>query len=329
MERCEATTWSGREALHLCAAGYEATLVPSLGANVISLKGKIQEHHVDILRTPPDAQTLLDDPYAYGIPILYPANRVQNGYYTWDGITYSFPRNYPNDVHIHGVLHNRAWPVDSYGTKNGKAWCRLVLDTRTDDELWINFPIPMRICLEVSIDKEGLHHLFTVENHSNEHELPVGLAYHTALRVALCGDEDNVTLHVPLCGRCTDDPLDRLPNGNTIPLNDFESRIASAEGAPPLEKVVDYLYTAASNMPEAVMRDNARGIEAVYRVDEENHYWILWNQTGKEGFIAVEPQTWLSNAMHHPQPAQMGAIFVPPMQSWSSKCSIFLRSVKE
>lgn len=329
MARCEVTTWSGRDALYLRAAGYEALLVPSLGANVISFKGMINGCQADILRTPLDDETLLNDPYAYGIPVLFPANRVQGGCYTWDGITYDFPRNYPNDVHIHGVLHNRAWPVESYGADDEKAWCKLVLDTRTDQTLWQHFPVPMRICLEISVGSEGLKHVFSVENLSDTHEIPVGLAYHTALRVALCGEMHGVTLHVPLQGRCTDDPLDRLPNGETIPLSDFESRVASAAGAPPLEEAVDYLYTAVKDMPEAIMRDNLRGIEAVYRADAENRYWILWNQTATEGFIAVEPQTWLSNAMHHSRPAERGAIFVKPMQSWKNECSIFLRTVKE
>lgn len=328
-EACERITWSGREALHLSAAGYEAIVVPSLGANAIVLQTEASGHRIDILRTPPDDLTLLNDPFAYGIPILFPANRVAGGEYSWDGVTYRFPRNYPNDVHIHGVLHNRAWPVDDFGTADGVAWACFSLDTETDVALQNHFPVPMRIRLKISLSERGLTHRFTVENKSEDKEIPIGLAYHTAFNVDFCGKSDGVRLHVPLLARCTDDPTDRLPNGQTTVLDSFEARLASPEGAPPLDAVVDYLYTARPGEPEAVLRDSRSGCEVVYRVGPENHYWILWNQTATEGFIAIEPQTWLSNAMHCASPVAQGAVLVPSGQAWSSECSVFVRAMRE
>ena len=71
------TEWDKRDAIVLRAGRYEALAVPSLGANVLKLTcrhpcGK----QIDILRTPSCAQALLHDPYAYGIPVLFPANRI-------------------------------------------------------------------------------------------------------------------------------------------------------------------------------------------------------------------------------------------------------------
>lgn len=328
-EGCEQIIWSGRKALRLSASGYEAVLVPSLGANVIALRASAGGRSLDILRTPPEARSLLEDPYAYGIPVLFPANRVAGGGYEWDGVTYRFPQNYPNGVHIHGVLHNREWPVEGFGAGEGSAWARLSLNTEEDARLRAHFPIPMRIGLEVSVSAKGLSHRFTVENHSRDREIPVGLAYHTALRVGFCGCEDGVRLHVPLLARCADDPTNRLPDGRTVALNAFEARVASPEGANPLEEAVDCLYTARPGSSDAVLRDARNGLEVVYRAGPENRYWILWNQTATEGFIAVEPQTWLSNAMHCAEPGRHGAVFVPPMGSWSSECVIFARRARE
>lgn len=328
-EGCQGMIWSGREALHLFAAGYEAIVVPSLGANVISLSTVIQGRTVDILRTPANAQTLLNDPYAYGIPILFPANRVAGGEYCWDGITYRFPRNYPNDVHIHGVLHNRQWPLESTGFSQGKAWARFTLDTEKDEALHSHFPLPMAIHLEISLSHQGLRHLFVVENKSKDKELPVGLAYHTAFRVDFCGKEQGVKLHVPILAHCTDDEINRLPNGKTEPLNDFERRMSSPDGCNPLEKMVDSLYTAIPGMPDAVLRDETNGCEVIYHAGGDHRYWIVWNQTTQERFIAVEPQTWLSNAMHCACPSDQGAIFILPGQSWSNSCNIYARPIKE
>ncbi|MEA5016537.1 MAG: aldose 1-epimerase [Candidatus Limiplasma sp.] len=328
-ETCQRMSWSGRAALRLFAAGYEAIVVPSLGANVISLQTMKDGHFINILRTPPDDRSLLADPYAYGIPVLFPANRVAGGGYRWDGVQYSFPKNYPNDVHIHGVLHNREWETEDFGAREGTAWATFGLDTDRDPALRRHFPVSMEIRLHVSLDDRGLTHRFSVLNKSATKEIPAGLAYHTALRAHFCDDQPGTRLHVPLQGRCVDDETDRLPNGQVAPLDDFESRIALPQGADPLEKVVDTLYTARPGTSQAVLRDGQSGYEVVYQAGPEYQYWILWNQTAKEGFIAVEPQTWLTNAMHRPSPQKDGVIFVPPGQEWSSECSIFVRPVKE
>jgi aldose 1-epimerase len=166
--RCEKVIWSGREAFRLYAAGYESVVVPSLGANVISLRATVNGQTVDILRTPPDGETLLNDPYAYGVPILFPANRVAGGKYSWDGVEYSFPKNYPNNVHIHGVLHNREWPVAGFGAENSRAWVRFTLDTDQDSGLFQHFPVSMAIHLEITLSENGLTHSFTVRNKSKD-----------------------------------------------------------------------------------------------------------------------------------------------------------------
>lgn len=228
---CKKEVWDGREALSISAAGYSALVVPSLGANVIYLTYTHQKNIVDILRTPPDSRTLLDDPYAYGIPILLPANRVGGGSYQWDGITYTFPQNYPNGVHIHGVLHGREWPVTDYGIINNKtAWVRLELDTAKDNDLRKHFPVDVVFRLDITLDSQGLLHTFTVCNNSS-HAFPVGLAYHTAFRVPFCQDAADTRLTIPIEARCVDSPADRLPSGETIALDDIEARLASPGGA--------------------------------------------------------------------------------------------------
>ena len=58
------TVWDSREAVSLRAGQYEALVVPSLGANVLQLlyHDREQGRTLDILRTPDQAQTLLNDP---------------------------------------------------------------------------------------------------------------------------------------------------------------------------------------------------------------------------------------------------------------------------
>lgn len=73
------------------------------GANCISLRNS--EYDAKILREP-DFSAELDNPYLYGMPILYPVNRIENGKFVFENRQYSFPINEPKtNCHIHGFVH--------------------------------------------------------------------------------------------------------------------------------------------------------------------------------------------------------------------------------
>ncbi|NLD52406.1 MAG: aldose 1-epimerase [Clostridiales bacterium] len=322
---CGWETWSELDALKLTGFGYEALLVPALGANTIRLTYREGDQLLHILRSPDSASDLLQNPYEYGAPILFPANRISGAGYTWEGIRYSFPVNCPDQMHIHGVLHNRAWPVAGYGADADKAWVQLALDTDQDAALHSHFPVPMQIVLSIELTPEGLGHRFTVINKSDRHQIPAGLAYHTAFQVAFSGDAGHVRLHVPIAKRSVDHADTWLPTGQFQALDDYEKQIASAEGADPLLKEFDGIFLAREDAHEAVLRDRTTGWEVVYRADPVHRYWLIWNKTAQDGFVCVEPQTWLSNAMNSPSPATRHAAFVPPQGRWGTYCTIGAR----
>ena len=307
------TQWDKRDAVVLRAGRYEALAVPSLGANVLKLTyrhpcGKT----LDILRTPPCAQVLLDDPYAYGIPVLFPANRIAGGEYSYDGVTYRFPQNYPNGVHIHGVVHNRAWHLAELCARDGEA--RAVFQLSTEDPtLRAHFPIDLVLRLECLLNKNGLVQRFVLCNES-EVTMPFGLAYHTAFRVPFVQG-----------GCAADDPVDRLPSGNVRPLSRYEAGFASPAGEDPLKAPLDALYKAPGGSGQAVLHDKASGLEVVYDADAEDLYWIIWNGDAKSGFVAIEPQTWLSNGIHLPHPERHGVLYAPPHTVWQCETRIYAR----
>jgi aldose 1-epimerase len=322
---CRKTLWDGCEAFDLRAFSYRALVVPSLGANVINLEYDTGKETFTILRTPPSAKVLLDDPFAWGVPVLFPPNRISGAFYEWDGVRYEFPVNRDGGLHIHGVLHNRPWPVVVYRVDDEGALVQMKLDTRVDKDLRRYFPLDVVFTLEVCLTAKGLEHCFTVENFSG-YKFPAGLAYHTAFKVPFRpgGSKDNIRLLVPLEAHCIDDPVTRLPAGKTISLGEFESRIAR-EGAPPLEQGIDALFTAKPENKEAIIRDLVAGWEVFYKPDAINRYWIIWNSEGKKDFIAVEPQSQLSNAMKLSDPERFGVKIVPPRKNWSCNNTIGVR----
>lgn len=319
--------WDSREAVRLQAGDYEALVVPSLGANVLQLlyHDRAQGKTLDILRTPDKTQTLLDDPYAYGIPVLFPANRIAGGSFTYEGVTYRFPQNYPNGVHIHGVLHNYDWPLVECYTKEDEATAVMEVSTK-DSPLRQNFPIDLTIRLECVLTAEGLSQRFCLKNDSAV-TMPFGLAYHTAFRVPFTrgGRVEDVRLSLPLEGVCLDDPVDRLPSGQVGPLSEYEASFATPEGGAPLKEPLDYLYRSSCPGGQAVLRDLATGREVVYAADPSDKYWIIWNGREQREFVAVEPQTWLSNGVHLPDPAAHGVLYLPSGRKWQCETRIYVR----
>lgn len=319
--------WDNLHAIQLNAYGYEAIIVPSLGANVIKLTYNSEEKgYYNIIRTPSSAETLRKDPFAYGIPILFPPNRIKDGQYTYDDITYDYPRNYPNNVHIHGILHNNPWQLVESKCDRDSAAAVLEINTVANPNIFKCIPVNITFRLENTLSSKGLLQRFKVINNST-HIFPFGLAYHTSFNVPFRNEatREDIRLQIPILARCADDEVDRLPNGECIPLNPFEEGLASPSGYMPLAEVVDNLYTAKPNTGEAVFKDNQTGHEVVYSAGKDNHYWIIWNKTATEGFIAVEPQTCISNAIKMPTPEKFGAIFIQPEKTWTGDTSIFVR----
>lgn len=320
--------WDNLDAVQLKAGGYEALIIPQLGANVIKLSYAADGRNFEIIRTPENAQTLIDDPYAYGIPVLFPANRIKGGKYTYDSVTYQYPTNYPNNVHIHGVLHNNPWKIKSMSCDGDTATCSLTI--RTYDNAFIKSCIPIDITFELEnvLSEKGLLQRFTVVNHS-DHIFPFGLAYHTTFNVPFTADKDpgHIRLHLPIKGVCANDGPDQIPSGEIGTLSAFERDIAGIDGAMPLSEVLDNLYLGEEKDKEAVFKDLKHDKDIVYRAGMDFNYWIIWNKTAKEGFAAVEPQTWLSNVlcMDTDLYEKYGVIFVQPGKSWTGDTQIFVR----
>ena len=79
------------ESIYKISCGdYTAEINLSRGANCISLRNR--KYGAVILREP-DYSKELDNPYLYGMPILYPVNRISGGKFEFEGREYVFPIN--------------------------------------------------------------------------------------------------------------------------------------------------------------------------------------------------------------------------------------------
>ena len=84
--------WHGTQAVEFTKRDYTALLVPSVGANLVRLAHT--RLGVEVLRTPSEREhdEFLRRPHVYGVPILFPPNRIADGRFRFDGREYRFPR---------------------------------------------------------------------------------------------------------------------------------------------------------------------------------------------------------------------------------------------
>ena len=68
----------GMSAIHFEAGGYEAIMIPEIGANVVKLSHKASG--TNILRTPAEdeIETFKGRPQVFGLPLLFPPNRIED-----------------------------------------------------------------------------------------------------------------------------------------------------------------------------------------------------------------------------------------------------------
>ena len=104
--------WHGTQAVEFTKRDYTALLVPSVGANLVRLAHT--RLGVEVLRTPSEREhdEFLRRPHVYGVPILFPPNRIADGRFRFDGREYRFPITRPeeNNYH-HGILKSQPFAV--------------------------------------------------------------------------------------------------------------------------------------------------------------------------------------------------------------------------
>ena len=102
----------GLEAVKMEAGEYEAIMVPSVGASMVQLYTNAKD--ADVLRHPAqdDIETFKTRPQVYGLPLLFPPNRIEDGTYSYEGKVYKFPITIPaqNNYH-HGILKSQPFII--------------------------------------------------------------------------------------------------------------------------------------------------------------------------------------------------------------------------
>ncbi|MDT8715678.1 aldose 1-epimerase [Clostridium sp. 19966] len=323
----------GNDALYFEAGGYEALMLPSWGANIVELKNK--KLGVDIFRTPKSYEDLADMPQAYGIPILFPPNRIEDGKFSAEGKEYKFPINeVNNNNHIHGILIRQQFAVTKAEIleKEEAVEIEAVFESnRFNDAIYSYFKHEFQCKLNYRLSSEGLTHKVSFINKSKE-AMPFGLGFHTAFNTPFCQGSSKEEYKLKLSVDKKWEVNSRmLPTGKYLPLSEEEKKYRE-EGMMPFAISLDTPYTvnklniSGKEYHGAILSDIHKNISLFYEVGDEYKDWTVWNWEKTVDFLCPEPQTWAINAPNINLPAEeTGFRMLSPGETWSEQSKIYLK----
>ena len=273
------------EYIELQQGGYRMQAVPELGGQVISL----EKDGLEALNVPADPEIFMDKSTSYGLPILFPPNRIDGGKFATKTREYQFAINEPaRGNSLHGFLHKRPWQL----VKAEEDMLQMEFAAGPETDFYQYYPHAFRAVLTYQLSETGLQQEVCIENLGSE-PMPIGLGFHSAFRV-----EKDSLVRISVGKRIL--MSDRmLPTGELRDLNEAEARFR-AKGLEPVAWSMDDHYTVEpieeggkSFHGAIVERKEGR---VFYEVDPFYQHWMIWNSNQAGNLICLEPQNWRVNA---------------------------------
>ena len=305
-----------REIEEINGGGYRVRIHVSEGANCICLENP--SIGADILRQP-DASVGIDNPYLYGMPILFPVNRIAGGRFCFEGRDYRFPINEPETgCHLHGELHKKPFVVLQKTASH-------IVCSYSSVDTDRGFPHPYTVTLHYAVSENGLSLKTEVTNHSASH-MPALLGFHTTFNVPFLKDSDakNIRVAAEVSDEVERDPKTYLPTGR-IRHDSAVSRLFNSGEFSPLDTKIS-LHYRARGAGAIVLTDTVRHMQVVYENDAK-FGWRLFYNGNADQFICLEPQTCMVNCKNSGLPdSYTGFDSVPPFSTKAYRSSIRLQA---
>jgi len=289
---------------------FQTRIVPESGGNVISFRAL--SGNVRLLREPDNPEELKAFPEQFGIPVLFPPNRIADGCFVFEGKHYRLPVNETaHRNHLHGLVVGKPWRVLSADETSAE----LLFSFTPDSPEYSGFPFSFSLTRKVRLTEFGLIDEMEVFN-QGQSDMPLGLGYHTTFPA--------INAQIRLCTGAQQFEIGErfLPTGRMVGWQDFDPRFffnpnginvgfhAQAEtGA--LKDAPDF-HGAEIRYPEGVLR---------YATDRKFGFWYTWNKRGKGDFISIEPVSWMADALNQRLPPSATGVRVLRQNERISFCN--------
>ena len=331
--KIEKILWQGVDAVLLETGVYEAIIVPSVGANLVKLYNKKEK--VDILRTPTveEMETFLSRPQIFGVPLLFPPNRIEDGKYSFAGKNYEFPITIPaqNNYH-HGIIKSQAFTVTRTRFSADAVEVELsYFSNRINNAIFTDFPHEFVCKIRIILTDKELTHIVSITNAGTE-PMPVGVGFHTPIRLPFSANTEKSDYKLRLsAGKRWELSDRRLPTENILELSEEESLLRT-EGMTVTGKPIEIALTdeaiTENGKPYhgAILTDTKNKVSVYYEVDKEFKHWTLWNNGGEVDWVCPEPQTWAINAPNLNLPREItGLQGISAGKTWSGTTRFYVK----
>jgi aldose 1-epimerase len=284
------------------AAGYSAFICAKMGANCIQL----QKGGASLLRTPGDWEQFKRDPNLYGMPILFPPNRINHGEFQFNGTRYVFPINeISRGHHIHGFLS--ATPFLLCDTRTDANQASITFTYEATPELpYRCFPHTFKILLIYLLDEDGLHQSVEVTN-TGDRPMPFFLGFHTAFnqRFLPHTEKEDYRLKIAVQNEIMLDRQTIIPTGEFIERNQLVQDLNDGNVCPGERVLSNHFVANKGGNKEAVYLHMPTGRKIRYTTCGCYNYWMVFNRGIDSGFICIEPQTCIVDAANSPLPPRI------------------------
>ncbi len=324
--------WNGMKAVEFSKGDYTALLVPEIGANLVRLANT--RLGVEILRTPTagEMETFKSRPQIFGLPLLFPPNRIDGGRYEFEGRTYQYPITIEkeNNYH-HGILKGEPFQVSKAkeDDEEVKIECRYYSNS-ANDAVYRNFPHEFKCKVIYKLSAKGLKQEVVFSNKSKEN-MPVGVGFHTPMLIPFAGGTaEDYRMRVAV-GEQVELGERNLPTGKKLPLaGKFASLRNGGLQVTDCEAIeaaftLEEIEIDGESYRGAVVENIRTGVRTFYEVDDKTVYWTIWNNGGKEPYCCPEPQSWWTNAPNTADPEEAGFRYIEPGESWSMKFRLYAK----
>ena len=302
--------------IQIKAGQYTATIHPNRGANCIALRHNGFE--AEILREA-DCEKL-DNPYLYGMPILYPNNRISDGKFSFEDRVYTFPINEPStNCHIHGFLHETPFKVIEKG--EDFVICEYVA---TKEKPYCAFQHEFSIKLAYHLSKNGLSCYTEICNRSNTN-MPNLLGFHTTFNIPFLrnGNKEDVCVLAEVQDLVERNMLVYLPTGNILPDDEVSTKLCRGEFLSFEERISRQYFKKGDG--RVALKDVKRKISVVYEMDEKFGFRLLYNGNADQ-YICIEPQTCMANAPNAPfDRGYTGFDYIKPKETKTYHSRIYIK----
>lgn len=301
--------------IEITGGGYTAVFNPDKGANCIRLR---HDSGIRMLREQSDPREQPDNPYLYGMPILFPVNRIAGGTFTFEGRTYRFPINEPTTgCHLHGELHQTPFTVIEH-----TAHSLTCIYRATKAAPYLSFPHAFEIEMTYALDENGLHHTVRVSNRSDTN-MPCLLGFHTTFYARLAdGCPQNSAVRVGVTEEFERNMQNYLPTGVTPALDAVSLELQNGTFCP-FSQPISRHYRGAGEMS---ITDTETGVRVVYENDAQYGFRLIYNGSADE-YICLEPQNCLANCANAPIDRKTaGFDYIPPGQTKTYRSRIYLET---